>query len=629
MSSAASPQHPDHHHGHRSTSSRWMTNRLHTKSARKGPSFADDYYSLVDESPEFHDPYSDLNLYLSQKVRGEMRKEGILKKWSLKIQEALLEKIAPEFQKKFPHYRLGVTALRKTWEKVAYYTQQIETQKEATDEKGNLRLTFLIGENLRHYPQLGRISGVHPYHYAHQLGLKISECIAVVDGMKPSLDQLTRLIWAMQRHLLSWETLQDANSPYDEFDRLDKQIVKAILEIKTHEPHLTAVQLEAKVSETFTSLMEIPAFNSQETLLSSIAALIADKLYPTSRLHTSIPVQKKNVLLQFIARHIDISRAAAPKPLLSDLVRRILSLYLLATQIPKNLDEKTILEIFEATYNRTPMAKPIPNQALLAFISAEITMREDHRPIEEIALGVLAAYKEAVNLPVFSPDELEIVEISIWRRVSEKEQMLATLPYRIGQRIETEIALQLIDEPKRTFSSLVHHTYQSFHKMREALGSRKPAEMNRKIHLWSTQGDLLYRNIRFEREMPLLRLILRTAEQLAPVKRNFSHEDFVGKVCEGYLREHPSLSCYSSQLFSRIYILYKYVWFTLFSNRGETSLDRFISWHAAAFDFSQGTVPFIAFMQTAFAEQFPFLPFDPKQCEKIALSQEILSECRN
>ena len=93
-----------------------------------------DLLHAVDESPEFYDPYSDLNLFLSQKIKQEMQHCGCSKKWSVKIQEDLLIKVTPEFQKQFPHYRLGVSALKKTWEKVAYYAEQIEHQKEALSQ---------------------------------------------------------------------------------------------------------------------------------------------------------------------------------------------------------------------------------------------------------------------------------------------------------------------------------------------------------------------------------------------------------------------------------------------------------------------------------------------------------------
>ena len=73
------------------------------------------------------------------------------KKWTLKFQENLIHKITPEFRKKFPHYRLGVMALKKTWEKVIYYTQQIEGHTEALSKDGSLNIAFFIKENLKSF----------------------------------------------------------------------------------------------------------------------------------------------------------------------------------------------------------------------------------------------------------------------------------------------------------------------------------------------------------------------------------------------------------------------------------------------------------------------------------------------
>ena len=245
MTGATSPQYPEKKTWvNPSLSSQWMTRRLGGDKRSSSALSADEAFFSVDDTPEFHDPYSELSLFLSQKIKQEMANQSLGKKWSLKIQETLLEKIAPEFQKKFPQYRLGVAALRKTWEKIAYYAQQLETQKEAIGQNGQLNISYLIRENLRQYPQLATISGFHPYQYAHQLALRISECVAVVDGIKPSMDHLSRTIWAMQRHLLNWATLQEAKSPYDEYDRLDKLIVSTILDLTAWDPYSSCSQLE-------------------------------------------------------------------------------------------------------------------------------------------------------------------------------------------------------------------------------------------------------------------------------------------------------------------------------------------------------------------------------------------------
>jgi len=303
MAGATSPQYPEKKTWvNPSISSQWMTRRLTGDARAYSTSSVDEAFFSVDDTPEFHDPYSELSLFLSQKIKHEMREQGWIKKWSLKIQEALLEKVAPEFQKKFPHYRLGVAALRKTWEKVVYYAQQLESQKEAIGQDGHLDISYLIRENLRQYPQLATISGFHPYQYAHQLALRISECIAVVDGMKPSMDHLSRTIWAMQRHLLSWTTLQEAKSPYDEYDRLDKLIVRTILDLTTLDPHSSCLQLEMQVQEIIHSLSEMPALSSHELLHANISAIIAEKLYPYSPLHSKLHPEEKSASLHQVRK---------------------------------------------------------------------------------------------------------------------------------------------------------------------------------------------------------------------------------------------------------------------------------------------------------------------------------------
>ena len=83
----------------------------------------------IDESPDLHDPYSELNLFLTRKIKEEFKTAGTTKKWSIYVQEKLIEKITPEFKKKFPHYRLGVSALKKVWEKFSYFSKLSKLKK--------------------------------------------------------------------------------------------------------------------------------------------------------------------------------------------------------------------------------------------------------------------------------------------------------------------------------------------------------------------------------------------------------------------------------------------------------------------------------------------------------------------
>ncbi len=622
MTGAASPQYPEKKTWvHPSSSAQWMTRRLASGRHSSNPAEEESFYS-VDATPEFHDPYSELSLFLSQKIKHEMREQGWIKKWTQKIQEVLLEKIAPEFQKKFPHYRLGVAALRKTWEKIAYYTQQLETQKEAIGEDGQLNLPFLIRENLRQYPQLATISGFHPYQYAHQLALRICECIAVVDGVKPPMDHLSRTIWAMQRHLLNWSTLQEAKSPYDEYDRLDKLIVKTILEFTAVDPRIPSSQLEAQVKESIQALCEMPILSSHELLHANISAIIAEKLYPYSPLHVKFTTDEKNALIDFIERHISIYPVNSLSHSSSEIIRRIISLYLLASQLPKGLSHEDLDQAINSSFHQTPITRPTYGQALFAFISAEL-INLTGQGVTDLALiqeKIRDSYTKACKLPVFRPDELEILEIKIWKHLSEKQHLLEKLPYRIGQRIEGEVAMQLIDNPKQNFGSLVHHTLHAFQKNRELAQSKKPADLERKIKLWCQQGDLLCRCVRFDKELPLLKKIQRLHVELLEKGIELSSREFVGRICQEYLSEYPALGCYATQLSHRVYTLYKYAWYTLLSDSEEASVDRFLKWHKREI---QQVVPIEdqgERLRTQFQESLPLLPLDERLLTRV-LSQ--------
>lgn len=237
----------------------------------------------IDESPEFHDPYSELNLFLSQKIKREMRHCSNSKKWSVQLQDELLHKITPEFQERFPRYRLGVSALKKTWEKVQYFSTQIQGQKEALTQDGKLNLTFFIKENLKTTPKLQNTCHLHPCHYAHQLAVKMSECVAVVDGIRPKLDQLTRTIWSLQRHLFTQLSSEHFKSPYDENEKSDKLIVKSILEITAKHPEISQAELAFHVQKRLVQLRSItltyPAFQIKKML----SALFADQSSSTSQ----------------------------------------------------------------------------------------------------------------------------------------------------------------------------------------------------------------------------------------------------------------------------------------------------------------------------------------------------------
>jgi hypothetical protein len=532
---------------------------------------------------------------LSQKIKEEFKESGFVKKWSFYLQEKLIEKIAPEFQRKFPQYRLGIAALKKTWEKISYFSQQLQTQKEALTEDGKLNINYLIKENLKQYFQLKSPSTAKPQHYAHQLAMKISEYLATLDGARPMLDHLTKTIWSAQRHLLTGNAVEATRSPYDDFDKFDKLIVKVMLEITGKNPQISQKELEAKVKEAIKSLQDLPSFASIDRIAANVSALLAEKLYPTSSFHTLYFLEQKTAILNFIGRHISLYKTSAFAPQFSDLVRRTSALYTLACHLPKNL---SLPEILEAAAKPEP---PTLDQSVYAFISAELLLTQGSKET------LWDAYQEAKMLPPLSADHLETL---IWKVISDKEGFLEQLPYRAGQKIDEEIAHILIDNPHQSFSTVVSRTVQFFRKAKELALSKKWPEIERKIALWTIQGDLLCRWIRLDTDNnALLKLII---EQWKPQ----SHNTCISEMTQCYLAKYPGMTPYIPQVMSRIAILYKYAWYAVFSTSEESSLDRFIQWHAlnlSHLDEPQA----LAQLEEVCKRTLPLIPFDRAHAQKL------------
>ena len=560
---------------------------------------------------------------------------GQLKKWSLKIQEDLLKKISPEFQNQFPQYRLGVSALKKIWEKISYYSQQIQNQKEAVSKDGKLNIHFFIKENLKTYLNLKTGSSLYPFHYAHQLAMKMSECIATVDGIRPKLDHLTKLIWAIQRHLIVGASPEKNKSPYDEYDKIDRLIVKTILEITAKEPQISQEELEAKTKDALHALHDLPSFASLDAITANVSALLAEKQYQTSVFHTHFFSEQRNAITHFIRRHSSLYKSSCMSQQLTDLVRRIIALYILVSQLPKTLTEDQIKEAVLSCYPSAQNKRPDLPQALYAFISAELillTQEGTCRSVENVIEQIYSAYQEAILLPLIGdekkPDQMstDVLEIVIWKSLSETEGLLEKLPYRIGQRIEEQIANLIIDNPTQSFSAIVQASVEFFKRAKELVLLKKWSEIERKIHMWAIQGDMLCRWIRLDPNSPLLKVIIERLEKIQTPAIYINHPSFVSEIAQKYIQDHPELTIYAGQLGLRIWTLYKYAWYALFAKEEESSYDRFVQWHISCLmrrPFPTSSDYLFKQIEEILKKSIPLAPFDAQRVkELIAMAQK-------
>ena len=571
-----------------------------------------DFLHPVDETPDFHDPYSNLSLFLSREIKKEIDGPNPVQKWTLKFQEELIKKITPEFQQKFPQYRLGVTAVKKIWEKVLFYTQQIQGKSGAVDSDGKLNINFFIKENLRQYFQQKAASFLHPYQFAHQIASKMSECISTLEGTKPKLDLLTQTIWSLQKHLLNSYPLKPFKNPYDEFDKIDKLIVKTILETTAKHPYIGMNELEHKTKESLQALHDLPNFFSGDKITCNISAILAEKMYATSSFHILFFAEQKEAISEFIKKHTYLYKNTLAAPELPNLVRRISALYTLASQLEKGISKEIFSLAVRASLSSS-QERPLLPQSIYAFISAELCLLkgfDEAYLIEEIQDKIFESYKNTSLLPLIQNADKDLLEIVIWKTLSETEGFLEKLPYRIGQKFEEEISHILIDNPSQSFSSIVQETVQFFKKVKELTEHKNWNESGKKIHLWCLQGDMLCRSIKLKLDNPLAKLIEKKwIHEGIP----HNHSSFISEVCQEFLKKFPEMTMYMTQLNSKTWTLYKYMWFTRFSSVDESSFDRFLKWHIHFLkNGSKTKEELVKQLEDICKKSLPLMPFEQK-----------------
>ncbi len=406
----------------------------------------------------------------------------------------------------------------------------------------------------------------------------MSECISTLEGTKPKLDLLTQTIWSLQKHLLNSYPLKPFKNPYDEFDKVDQLIVKTILETTARHPYIGMNELEHKTKESLQALHDLPSFFSTDKITCNVSAILSEKLYSTSPFHILFFAEQKEAIFEFIKKHTSLYKNTLATPELPNLVRRISALYTLASQIEKGISKEIFSLAIQASFSNS-LERPNLPQSVYAFISAELCLLKgfnDSCLIEEIQNRIFEAYQNTSLLPSIQHTEKDLLEVVIWKILTESEGFLEKLPYRVGQKIEEEISHILIDNPSQSFSSIVHETVQFFKRVKELTEHKHWNESGKKIHLWCLQGDMLCRSIKISLDNPLAKLIEKKWED-AGMPHN--HSSFISEVCQEFLRKFPEMSMHMAQLNSKTWTLYKYMWFTRFSSSEESSFDRFLKWH--------------------------------------------------
>ncbi len=532
----------------------------------------------LDGIEEFQDPFSDVSLFLAKRIKKELLRETNPKKWSNKIQNLLIQEILPEFTRKFPRYRLGNTVLKKTWEKVLYYLQIIQQEKGALQKDGKINLSYVIKRNLGKFSPSELPQSIHPYNSAHNLAGKISEFIATYDGERPNLEDLTKTIWAVQKHLIP-KNKGGLNSPFEKYDPLDKLVVRFQLEEIAKSPNSTKEELQQLVKARFTQLRMI----RQEDLLSTTSILFASKLYPTLSIHKTLAKEQFELIKTFIHKQMAICRSETPlfshKERLQ-LVSRILFLYKLSGYIDKEQIESSLQAAISYVYSLStdtfsPQG-PVLRQEVYTFIDTEISLQKEKRnpdPLKALLSLLVNLFHEIALLPPLSPDNEDELEVLIWHTLHQEEK---TTESHLSEVLSEEIGNIYIDHPEESFQSIVNTTVHYFRKLRQLDLSL----LEKKLDLWAIQNDLICHWLHFDETLPLLKLIKRGWKSQGREESTVDHEQFIQSILKTYLKSHPSFAGWESDVKVRITLLYKYFWYTYLAKEGEPAYSRFIAWHA-------------------------------------------------
>lgn len=527
------------------------------------------YLFPLNESEEFHDPFSEINLFLAKRIKREILREKNPRKWSRKTQSLLLKEVIPDFSRQFPGYRLGSMALQKTWNKVLYYLQTIQQKKGALKANGKLNVDYLIVENLKNLDNTQ--SDFHPFNTAHSLAVKIAECIAAIDGERPHVEALTKKIWSVQKHMIpSCEKV--AKAPFDTIDSLDKIIVRHQLEALTQQPHLTKEELASKVKKQILNVRGLERIRNLDEIKPGLMALLSEKLYPSLDIHKKLKKGQLDEIESFIRSQLVKTKLASNidrEKKHAILATRIFFLYKLASQI--SLDEAqeslqaAIQYVYSLSTDSIQLNTPVLRQEVYDFIDQEISQfKEAHTkdPLKELLSTLVDIFTAAEKLPKLDTSLFPQLEIVIWKVISQQSECLEKLPGYLKKIISEQLASVHIDNQGLSFTKIVNTTLSSLKALREI----DYTEMDDKIEIWAQQNEMVASLLYFDKQTPLLKLI---------EKEECRSIEALTQLTEKFIQKNPELSGWESQVHLRASILFKYYWYHTLKKESETNYDRY------------------------------------------------------
>lgn len=602
-----------------------VLNRIYSKGDEKAL-YKHGFLYPVEEANDFHDPFSELSLFLAKRLKKEIVKKSHPKKWSQNIQKTLLAEVLPEFREHFPHYRLGISALKKTWEKIHYYVKYLEKHY-AYSQNGKLDISYLIRENLSLFFEKELPTSTASFHFAHHITGKISECIAAVDGESIEKSKLTKVIWAMQKQLIP--TFDKTASPYESIDTLDKLLIRFQLEIIAEKPLLSQAMLQEKLLGKIKGLLSINRIRNFRELTPQISSIIADKMYPSSPLHSFYDKESLKTIEKFIATEHALMLKEEKKITASlrlSFAKRIL--FVLRIKETLNKEEavsglKSAIEyIYSLRSSDFNLGKPVIRKEIFHFINGEVLLAEKKgiKNIKTYLLGLLISlFDRMAHLPSFPIDKIPMLEIVVWKNVKEDLHDTWKIPTHLVQTIEDEIAGLYLDHAKLPFAEIVELSIKHLKRISELKGD----DLNDRTHYWSIQNLTLASHLKFSHDHPIFKILKEEMKSLE--LRDLSHGEIIESITKKFLKKHPGLIPWKNSIRKRVSLYYLYYHFSFLKDKHETPFDRFQKWHLHSLSHDKQTVFkefYMAELSSITRSLLPYIPFVESYVSNILHSEE-------
>ena len=438
----------------------------------------------IDDRDEVHDPFCDMHLFLSGKITKFLQLVNEETSWSPRMQSELLRYLHADFKERFPMHRLAGPCLKKVFEKVTYYQSWLRSHANLLKPSGSINTDALIRHHLKR-PNTHREE--HPYMCASRIAYKVSECIATCEGKRPSIENLTRRVWAAYKNTLA----QEYETSFDHIEDIDRFIVKTQTELLADDPLLSEKKLRAAITKRALLFAKTPAkfFSDDVTLISSVLLAKSKNFFQA---HTNA---EKRALKKFVRCQQELAKRKTHD---AEVGRRLLALYPLAVKLPFPISEEklrgAIRYIYALSCGRTLPSCPILDPAIYALLNAQVIALIGRHPLPteaDVTDHLLKLFDAAKNLPKLQPFELES---TLWLHLVENlpDTLLNTV-------IETTLAETYLSSKALNFEQIVLKTVQTLQQTKRIIDEFMftDCELNGRIRTWTVQGDMIHRWLKF------------------------------------------------------------------------------------------------------------------------------------